>query len=117
MDAIHNTLPRFRLLPPTEFPVQMNPSSHEESLTTFLAVSASFHIMMGNVEIAFSWDFYARENKSCCFAKEKERKRNNHINNRVRLKRSLRGTCEPGNRASEKSLTQACAFLSPQIPE
>lgn len=70
MDAISNTLPSFLLLPETEFPVQMKPSSREESLTTFSAVSASFHIMMENVEIAFSWDFYAGENKSCCFAKK-----------------------------------------------
>ena len=34
--------------------------------------------------------------------KEKERKRNSHINNRVRLKRSPQGTSEQGNRASEK---------------
>lgn len=110
MDVISNTLPCFFLLPPTEYPVQMKPSSHEESLTMFSAVSASFHIMMGNVEITFSWNFYARENKSCCFAKEKERKRNNHINNRVRLKRSPRGTSEPGNRASEKVIHPSTYF-------
>ena len=78
MDAISNTRPCLCLLPPTEFPVQMKPSSHEESLTTFSAVSASFHIMMGNVEITFSWDFYARENKSCCFTKRKRKEKQSH---------------------------------------
>lgn len=72
MDAISNTLPCFLLLPPTGFPVKMQLSFREESLTTFSAVSASFHIMMENVEIAFSWDFYAGENKSCCFVAKKE---------------------------------------------
>ena len=43
--------------------------------------------------------------------RKRKRKRNNHINNRVRLKRSLRGTCEPGNRASEKVTHPSMCFF------
>lgn len=76
----------------------------------FSAVSASFRIMMGNVEITFSWDFYARRINHAV-SQRKERKRNNHINNRV--ERSLRGTSEPGNRVSEKVIHPSTYFSEP----
>lgn len=61
---------RPRLLPrPSQSLLQTRPGSREEPLA-FSAASASFHIGTEDVEIAFSWDVYAEENKSCCFAKK-----------------------------------------------
>lgn len=78
-------------------PAQMKPRSREEPPTNVSAASASLCVTKENVKIAFSWDLYARKNKSCCLANNRY-----HINGWARLKKSPWGTTVPGSQASEK---------------